>query len=226
MSTDASRAAEDSEHSEPDRPGESEAQRDDRNFIELLNELRVVGIGVQVLFGFLLALPFTNRFSRLDAAQRGVYLTTVTLAALSTALLVAPVAYHRLLFRRHEKESVVRTTSMLAIAGLATVGLAVSGAVVLVVTFVAPGAPAIVITALVVCAFAGLWFALPLSRRDRDDRRDGESRPDGGEHRGQDRPAGPTLLANVTAPGDAGFARIHTMGRCSGLVVKLRPAQP
>ena len=196
MSTGASRAAEDSEHSEPDRPGESEAQRDDRNFIELLNELRVVGIGVQVLFGFLLSLPFTNRFFRLDPAQRGVYLATVTLAALSTALLVAPVAYHRLLFRRHEKESVVRTTSMLAIAGLATVGLAVSGAVVLVVTFVAPGAPAIVITGLVVCAFAGLWFALPLSRRDRDDRQDGEGRPGGGDHRGpdgQDQPARPTL---------------------------------
>jgi hypothetical protein len=196
VSTGASRAAKDSGHSEPDRPGESEAQRDDRNFIELLNELRVVGIGVQVLFGFLLALPFTTRFSRLDAAQRGVYLATVTLAALSTALLVAPVAYHRLLFRRHEKERVVRTTSMLAIAGLATVGLAVSGAVVLVVTFVAPGAPAIVITGLVVCAFAGLWFALPLSRRDRDDRQDGEGRPDGGEHRGpagQDQPARPTL---------------------------------
>jgi hypothetical protein len=196
VNTDASRAAEDSEHSEPDRPGESEAQRDDRNFIELLNELRVVGIGVQVLFGFLLGLPFTNRFSRLDAAQRGVYLATVTLAALSTALLVAPVAYHRLLFRRHEKESVVRTTSMLAIAGLATVGLAVSGAVVLVVTFVAPGAPAIVITGLVVCAFAGLWFALPLSRRDRDARQDGEGRPGGGDHRGQpgqDQPARPTL---------------------------------
>jgi hypothetical protein len=193
MSTDASRAAEDSE---PDRPGESEAQRDDRNFIELLNELRVVGIGVQVLFGFLLSLPFTNRFSRLDAAQRGVYLATVTLAALSTVLLVAPVAYHRLLFRRHEKESVVKITSMLAIAGLTTVGLAVSGAVVLVVTFVAPGAPAIVITGLVVCAFAGLWFALPLSRRGRDDRKDAEGRPGGGEHggpAGRDQPVGPTL---------------------------------
>jgi O-antigen/teichoic acid export membrane protein len=196
VNTDASRAAEDSEHSEPDRPGESEAQRDDRNFIELLNELRVVGIGVQVLFGFLLGLPFTNRFSRVDTAQRGVYLTTVTLAALSTVLLVAPVAYHRLLFRRHEKESVVRITNVMAIAGLATVGLAVSGAVVLVVTFVAPGAPAIVITGLVVCAFAGLWFALPLSRRDRDDHED----PGGPAGRGQPpRPGRP----EPAAPADA-----------------------
>ncbi len=84
--------------------------------MELLNELRVVGIGVQVLFGFLLALPFANRFTKLYTAQRGLYLATVTLAALSTALLVAPVAYHRLLFRRHEKESLVRVTNVMAIA--------------------------------------------------------------------------------------------------------------
>ncbi len=172
MSTGGPRAAADSARTEPDRPGETEAQRDDRNVMELLNELRVVGIGVQVLFGFLLALPFATRFTMLYSAQRGVYLTTVTLAALSTALLVAPVAYHRLLFRRHEKESLVRVTNVLAIAGLVTVGLAVSCAVLLVVSFVAPGAPAIVITAIVVCAFAGLWFALPLSRRNRDDHED------------------------------------------------------
>jgi O-antigen/teichoic acid export membrane protein len=153
---------------EPDRPGESEAQRDDRNVMELLNELRVAGIGVQVLFGFLLSLPFTSRFARLDPAQRGVYLATVTFTTLSIALLVAPVAYHRLLFRRHEKESLVRVTNVLAIAGLVTVGLAVSCAVLLVVSFVAPGAPAVVITAIAVLAFAGLWFVLPLSRRERD----------------------------------------------------------
>jgi Family of unknown function (DUF6328) len=86
----------------------------------------------------------------------------------STALLVAPVAYHRLLFRRHEKESLVRVTNVLAIAGLVTVGLAVCCAVLLVVSFVAPGAPTVVITAIAVAAFAGLWFALPLSRRERD----------------------------------------------------------
>ena len=141
--------------------------------IELLNELRVVGIGIQVMFGFLLTIPFANRFTKLDPAQRGVYLATVMLAALSIALLVAPVAYHRLLFRRHEKESLVRVTNVLAIAGLVTVGLAVSCAVLLVVSFVAPGAPAVVITAIAVVAFAGLWFALPLSRRDRDDQMTG-----------------------------------------------------
>lgn len=184
MSTDASRAAADPSHTEPDRPGETEAQRDDRNVMELLNELRVVGIGVQVLFGFLLALPFDNRFTKLYTAQRGLYLATVTLAALSTALLVAPVAYHRLLFRRHEKESLVRVTNVMAIAGLVTVALAVSCAVLLVASFVAPGAPAIVITAILVCAFAGLWFALPLSRRGRDDHQDPSRR---------DQPPRPTL---------------------------------
>ena len=184
LSTGGSRATEDSARTQPDRPGETEAQRDDRNVMELLNELRVVGIGVQILFGFLLSLPFTNHFSKLYTAQRGLYLATVTLAALSTALLVTPVAYHRLLFRRHEKESLVQVTNVMAIAGLVTVGLAVSCAVLLVVSFVAPGAPAIVITALVVCSFAGLWFVLPLSRRDHDDHQDED---------GQARPPRPTL---------------------------------
>jgi hypothetical protein len=168
VSTEASREAQDARRDEPDRPGETAAERADRNTIELLNELRVVGIGIQVMFGFLLTIPFDNRFTKLYTAQRGVYLVTVALAALSIALLVAPVAYHRLLFRRREKESLVRVTNVLAIAGLVSVGLAVSGAVLLVVSFVAPGAPAIVITAIAVLAFAGLWFALPLSRRGRD----------------------------------------------------------
>ena len=152
---------------DPARPGETEAERDDRNVIELLNELRVVGIGVQVLFGFLLALPFSNGFRRLDQTGRDLYLTTVLLTALSTAILVAPVAYHRLLFRRHEKGSLVRVTNVLAITGLVTVGLSVSTAVLLVTRFVAPGLPAALITAIAGCAFAGLWFLLPLSRRDR-----------------------------------------------------------
>ena len=171
MSADASREAREARearHDDPDRPGETEAERADRNVIELLNELRVVGLGVQVLFGFLLTIPFASRFTKLNQAQRDIYLATVLLAVLSTALLVAPVAYHRLLFRRHEKERLVRVTNVLAIAGLATVGLAVSCAVLLVVSFVAPGAPAVVITAIAVLAFAGLWFALPLSRRERD----------------------------------------------------------
>ncbi|MGP7999606.1 MAG: DUF6328 family protein [Streptosporangiaceae bacterium] len=172
MSTDAAREAADSARPGRDRPGETEAERDDRNTMELLNELRVVGIGVQVLFGFLLSIPFASRFIQLGHTERVVYLATVVLAGVSTALLVAPVAYHRLLFRRHEKASLVRVTNGLAIAGLVTVGLAVCSAVLLVTSFVAPGLRAGVITGALVCIFAVLWFALPLARRGRDDYHD------------------------------------------------------
>jgi hypothetical protein len=144
---------------------ESTAERDDRNLAELLQELRVAGLGVQVLFGFLLSLPFTNRFARLSHGQRDLYLATLVLSALATALLLGPVAYHRLVFRRGQKEGLVRTASVMAIAGLAVVGLAVSAAVLLVTSFVASGATAVLITVVVVCVFGSLWFALPLARR-------------------------------------------------------------
>jgi hypothetical protein len=145
---------------------ESEAQRDDRNLAELLQELRVAGLGVQILFGFLLSLPFTTRFSRLSHAQRDLYLASLVLAAVSTALLLGPVAYHRLVFRRRQKERLVRAANVLAILGLGTVGLAVSSAVLLVTSYVATGLPALLISVFVVCLFGGLWFAFPLARRE------------------------------------------------------------
>ena len=149
----------------PDPRDESTSQRADRNLGELLQELRVAGLGVQVLFGFLLSLPFTNRFARLSAAQRDLYLATLVLAAVATALLVGPVAYHRLVFRRGQKERLVRAASVMAIGGLAAVALAVSAAVLLVTSYVAGALPAGLITALVACMLLGLWFALPLARR-------------------------------------------------------------
>ena len=150
---------------------ETEAQRDDRNLIELLQELRVAGLGVQVLFGFLLSLPFTNRFSRLGHAERGLYIASLILAAVSTALLLGPVAYHRLVFRQRQKERLVQAANVMAICGLVTVGLSVSAAVLLVTGYVEPGVPAVLITVFVVCLFAGLWFALPLSRREKAENR-------------------------------------------------------
>jgi len=100
-----------------DDPGrdESEAQRDDRNLAELLQELRVAGLGVQVLFGFLLSLPFTVRFVKLTSWQRHLYVASLLLAALSTALLCGPVAYHRLVFRRHEKDRLLRAANVMAL---------------------------------------------------------------------------------------------------------------
>ena len=118
---------------------ESEAERDDRNLAELLQELRVAGLGVQVLFGFLLSLPFTTRFARLSHGQRNLYLGSLVLAAVATALLLAPVAYHRLVFRRGQKERLVRAANVMAILGLAAVGLAVSAAVLLVTGYVVCG---------------------------------------------------------------------------------------
>src|SRR5271156_4716017 len=135
----------------PDPRAESEAERNDRNLAELLQELRVAGLGVQVLFGFLLSLPFTNRFSRLSQGQRDLYLATLVLAAVATALLVGPVAYHRLVFRRGQKEQLVRAASVMAIGGLTAVGLAVSAAVLLVTGFVASGLAAAVITVFTFC---------------------------------------------------------------------------
>ncbi len=150
---------------EPSRPDETEAERDDRNLIELLQELRVGGLGVQVLFGFLLALPFTTRFAELSHPQRDLYVASLVLAAVSTALLVGPVAYHRLVFRMHRKEQLVKDANLMAILGLAAVGLAISAAVLLVVSYVDNGAPVVIIAVFVFCLFAGLWFVLPLARR-------------------------------------------------------------
>ena len=144
---------------------ESGAQRDDRNLSELIQELRVAGLGVQVLFGFLLSLPFTTRFSQLSVGQRDLYLTTVTLAALATVLLVGPVAYHRLVFRRGMKERLVRFANLLAILGLSAVGAAVLAAVLLVTWYVAGALAGGLITAVIGVAVGGLWIAVPLVSR-------------------------------------------------------------
>jgi Family of unknown function (DUF6328) len=145
---------------------ESAAQRDDRNLAELVQELRVVGLGVQVLFGFLLSLPFTVRFDRLNGVQRDLYLATLVLAAVATVLLIGPVAYHRLVFRHGMKEELVRFANRLAILGLAAVGGAVLVAVLLVTYYVAGALPGALITAFVACMLAVLWFLVPLTRRE------------------------------------------------------------
>jgi uncharacterized protein DUF6328 len=157
----------------PDRPAsegeltrdESEAQRVDRNVAELLQELRVAGIGVQVLFGFLLSLPFTVRFVHLSSSQRDLYVASLLLAALSTALLTGPVAYHRLVFRRHKKEQLLRAANVMALSGLATTALAISTAVFLVVSYVLSGIVVPLIAALTVGGFTGLWFVYPWTQR-------------------------------------------------------------
>jgi hypothetical protein len=144
---------------------ESVAERDDRNMSELIQELRVAGLGVQVLFGFLLSLPFTMRFTRLGGTQRDLYVASLVLAAVATALLIGPVAYHRLVFRRGMKEQLVRFANRLAILGLAAVAGAVLVAVLLVTQFVAGTLTGAIITAVLACMVCWLWFAVPLSQR-------------------------------------------------------------
>ena len=150
-----------------DDPGRDETpeERADRNLGELLQELRVAGIGVQVLFGFLLSLPFTSRFRVLDADQITLYTVTIVVAAAAIACLITPVAFHRMEFRRHEKGRVVSVSHAVSIVGLAAVALALSGSVALVMTMVHDGVVVPAIVALVVGLFTGLWFVLPLATR-------------------------------------------------------------
>ena len=149
----------------PDDRDETQDERDDRNLIELLQELRVAGLGVQVLFGFLLSLPFTTRFVQLDGPQRKLYIAILVISALATALLLGPVAYHRLVFRLRQKGRLVQAANAMAIGGLAAVAVAVSGTVWLVVSYVQKGASAFVIGGCVAVVFASLWFVFPLARR-------------------------------------------------------------
>jgi O-antigen/teichoic acid export membrane protein len=148
---------------------ETEAERADRNIAELLQELRVAGLGVQVLFGFLLAMPFTSLFSSLDPEQHRLYVADLLLAALATALLTAPVAYHRIVFHRHHKNDLVRFANGAALAGLTAVALAISGAVLLVVSVVYDGLIAAIIAAIVAGTYFVLWYVAPhLGHRDDD----------------------------------------------------------
>ncbi|MFF1873599.1 DUF6328 family protein [Streptomyces sp. CB03911] len=144
---------------------ETPDERADRNLVELLQELRVVQTGVQIVFAFLLGLAFTSRFPQLDDFQTGVYVTTLLLTVVASAVLATPVALHRGLFHRGAKRRIVALSSRLAEAGLFFLALALSGAVLLITDVVLGSVPAAVITGLTVLMFAGLWFVLPWTQR-------------------------------------------------------------
>lgn len=145
--------------------GESESERNNRNLSDLLQELRVAGLGVQMLFGFLLSLPFTVRFGHLDALERELYQVSLICAALATVLLISPVAYHRWVFRRHEKERLLRYANVQAILGLAMVVLAVCSAVWMVLMVIGLNKLSGVFAAITTGCFAFLWFVLPVVDR-------------------------------------------------------------
>jgi hypothetical protein len=150
---------------------ETEAQRLDRNWFSLLQELRVAQTGVQLLTGFLLTLPFQQRFSQLDATMRTVYLVTVACSIGSTVLLVAPVSMHRLLFRRHRLKTLVSAAHSYAMVGLMLLGVALAGVAVVIFDTVIGRAGAWVAGACTLLALAAFWYAMPLvGRRDKDNR--------------------------------------------------------
>ncbi len=149
--------------SEAEAPEASE--RINRNVGDLLQELRVAGLGVQVLFGFLLALPFSMRFTELDSAQRDVYRLSVLSAAAATALLVSPVAYHRWVFRRHQKRKLLRLANVEALLGLGVEAFSISCAVALIFSFVGSSWVFSALVGIVIASFVILWFALPIIDR-------------------------------------------------------------
>lgn len=164
-SAESSGQRDEAEPAPADARRETRAQRDDRNLAELVQELRVVGLGVQVLFAFLLSLPFTVRFSRLTGFEGGLYLTSLTLAAVATTLLIGPAAYHRLVFRLGLKEGLVRFANVAAILGLAAVAGAILAAVLLITDYVGGALVGGLITAFLACLLATLWFIVPFTRR-------------------------------------------------------------
>jgi hypothetical protein len=154
---------------------ESEGERLDRNLGELLQELRVALPGVQVLFAFLLAVPFQQNFTKITPFQERVYFATLLLTALSAVLLISPTAYHRLTFRMQQKKHLIFLANKLAIAGIACLALAMTGAIMLITDVMFGTTATIVTSAAALSVFFLFWCALPLKRRFSSD----QSEPDG-----------------------------------------------
>lgn len=145
--------------------GETEEQVLDRNFLEILQELRVAQTGVQILFAFLLGIGLSGPMQQAGPVDRWTYVVTLLASAGATALLIAPVAFHRLLFRRRARRELVQLANRCAIGGLALLGIAVTGAVLLVLRFVLGGWTANALTAAVAAWLLLFWLGLPLRQR-------------------------------------------------------------
>jgi hypothetical protein len=144
-----------------DAPGESETQRLTRNVNELLGELRVAQAGVQILFGFLLSVAFTDTFRHASGFEKGLHLSAVLLAVLATGLLSAPAAWHRLLFRRQARQEILTAGNRLVIGGLVCLAAAITVTVGLIGKVVYGPVAMIVISAFTAVFFAVAWFIAP-----------------------------------------------------------------
>jgi hypothetical protein len=148
-----------------DARNETPLERCDRNLAELMQEVRVAQTGVQVLFGFLLTVPFTVRFDDITETERAVYFVTLMLAGLAAMLLIAPTSHHRLLFRCGDKERLVMVANRYAIAGLVAVAATMVGAVLLVSLLVIGSLGAALASAAAAAGCAWCWYLEPLRRR-------------------------------------------------------------
>jgi hypothetical protein len=149
----------------PSEREETEHERLDRELNQLLNELRVAMPGVQVLFAFLLAVPFQQRFTQVTEFQQDVYFVTLLASAAASALFIAPTAYHRLMFRERDKPMLVRISSRLAVGGLVCLAVAMNGAVLLVSDVLFDSTTVAITVGVTVTLYVGLWFVLGLTRR-------------------------------------------------------------
>lgn len=149
------------------RAGESSAQRADRNFADLLQELRITLTGSQILFAFLLVAPFSGGFRQVTGFQRALYVAVLFASALSAGLLVAPAAIHRVTFRHHLKAELVRITGALALAGQSLFITALAGAILLVVSYLYNLAVGAGLAALLLAWYATWFFVVPLMMRRR-----------------------------------------------------------
>ncbi|MFI0796479.1 DUF6328 family protein [Micromonospora rubida] len=145
---------------------ETEKQRWQRNFADLLQELRVAQTGVQILFAFLLTLPFSNGFTRTSEFQKDVYIVALLSAAGATAMIISPVAFHRALFRQGRKPELVRFAHRMASGGLALMLVSMVSAVLLITDFVLDRGIAFVLTGITAAWFLTFWVALPFARRN------------------------------------------------------------
>jgi hypothetical protein len=148
-----------------DPSDETPNERHDRQLVELLNELRVALPGVQMLFGFLLAVPFTQRFTAISDGQRWLYYATFVATACASACLIAPASFHRIVWRRGAKRSLVHIASGLTIVGTVFLAVAITGSVGLVTSLVFGTSPAAVAAGLASGVLVALWYAAPLAIR-------------------------------------------------------------
>lgn len=147
------------------RPGESEEERADRNFNDILQELRVAQTGVQILFGFLLTMPLQARFERLDSFDRILLVVAVLTLAIATACIIAPVAWHRALFRHRLKPEIVHAGNVFAKAGLTALGLGIVSSMLLMLDLVLDRVLAISMACALAVLLVSLWTVAPLLRR-------------------------------------------------------------